>query len=326
MKTTRLIAQSFLMLVAATALLCAITMQPVFDAQPGSRPGPAVEPATLEAHVRMLSVTLAPRDHESVRNLNSVAAYIGRQFTAAGGRAGEQVFHVDQLAYRNVTVQFGPESGERIVVGAHYDAADRLPGADDNASGVAGLIELARILGRSPPSIRVELVAYTLEEPPHYGTANMGSAIHAAALKQAGEAVRAMISLEMIGFFRDAEGSQGYPVTGLSLLYPSQGNFISIVGDYGSVGTVRTMKAAMIRAASLPVKSMNGPAFVPGVGALSDHMNYRLEGYRAVMVTDTAFFRNPNYHLASDTADTLDYKRMAQVVQGVYAAVIALGG
>jgi len=158
-----------------------------------------VDPARLEAHVRKLSVELGPRDESHIENLDRVAAYIKNEFSQTTALVSEQPYRVQGKSYRNVIAQYGPESEERIIVGAHYDTAGPLPGADDNASGVAGLIELARLLGRQPPPLRVELVAFTLEEPPYFRTTGMGSSVHAESLRQQQMRVRAMFSLEMIG-------------------------------------------------------------------------------------------------------------------------------
>jgi Zn-dependent M28 family amino/carboxypeptidase len=194
------------------------------------------------------------------------------------------------------------------------------PGADDNASGVAGLIELAHLLGKQPPPRPVELVAYTLEEPPHFRTEHMGSAWHARSLRAAGREVRLMVSLEMIGCFSDAPGSQRFPVPGLDLLYPDRGNFIALVSRIsakGELGATRRAKALMAGATDLAVHSINAPPLLKGID-FSDHLSYWAQGYPALMVTDTAFFRNANYHQAGDTHETLDYARMAKVVQGVF--------
>ncbi len=151
----------------------------------------------------------------------------------------------------------------------------------------------------------------------------MGSAIRAASLREQGVRVRLMVSLEMIGFFSDAPRSQSFPIFPLRLFYPSEGNFIAVVGNLGQGAAVRRVKGAIRDATPLPVYSFNAPGFMPGVD-LSDHLNYWKAGYPAVMLTDTAFYRNPAYHTAEDTPDTLDYEQMARVVQGVYAAVLAL--
>src|SRR5262249_48217556 len=151
-----------------------------------ARPNPerTVDPSRLQAHVRKLSIELSPRDESHIENLDRVAAYIKDEFSQATPLVSEQPYRVQGKSYRNVIAQFGPESEERIVVGPHYDAGDPLPGADDNASGVAGLIELARLLGRQQPPMRVELVAFSLEEPPYFGTTGMGSSVHAESLRK----------------------------------------------------------------------------------------------------------------------------------------------
>ena len=282
-----------------------------------------VDPARLQAHVQMLSLQFSPRDQSRPENLDRTASYIGEQFLEAKGRVTEQPFDLDGKTYRNVIATFGPETDERIVVGAHYDAYHPFPAADDNASGVAGLIELAGLLGKSNLPLRIDLVAFTLEEPPYFHTAHMGSVVHAESLKKQGVKVRAMLSLEMIGYFSDTPDSQSFPVSLLRALYPSQGNFISVVGGVGDGLLVRRIKRAMRDASPLPVYSINAPRFVPGID-FSDHLSYWNAGYSAVMITDTAFYRNHNYHTPYDTAEKLDYKRMAMVVEGVDAAVLAL--
>ncbi|MGH9531152.1 MAG: M28 family peptidase [Terriglobales bacterium] len=295
--------------------------QPVFVTA-GSQTAPAALPGRLRAHVETLA-GLAPRDIDHPGNLDRAAEYIRDEFRKAGGEVAGQAFVVDGHEYRNVIARFGPASGERLIVGAHYDAFDRFPGADDNASGVAGLIELAYLLGRAQLPMRVELVAYTLEEPPAFRSVQMGSALHASELAAGDVRVRAMIGLEMIGFFSDAPGSQEYPLSALGLLYPNEGNFISVVGNFIDASLVRRVKRAMTSANDLSVRSINAPRFVPGVD-FSDHLNYWDNGYRAVMISDTAFYRNSHYHQPTDTPEKLDYERMAKVVQQLFAAVMDL--
>lgn len=284
------------------------------------KPIRTVDPARLEAHVRKLSVELSPRDVTHIENLDRAAAYIAGELTQAGASVSEQTYRVEDHSYRNIIARFGPETAERIVVGAHYDTAGPLPGADDNASGVAGLIELARLIGKQAPAMRVELVAFSTEEPPYFGTTGMGSSVHAESLRKENAKVRAMLSLEMIGYFSDANGSQHFPVDILSALYPSKGNFISVVGRVSDGLLVRRVKKSMSGASPLPVYSINAPSFVPGID-FSDQLYYWRAGYDAAMITDSAFYRNLNYHSPQDTAEKLDYKRMAMVVEGVYAAV-----
>lgn len=279
-----------------------------------------VSPARLEAHVRMLSERFAPRDFLHPEHLDGAAAYIREEFGRATCRTDEQPFEVRGATYRNVIASLGPESAERIVVGAHYDAVAGSPAADDNASGVAGLLELAQLLRSGPLPVPVDLVAFCLEEPPFFRTPAMGSAIHAQSLRRRGVRVRAMISLEMIGYFVDAPGSQRFPLPWLRWFYPTRGDFIAVVGKVGQGSLVRGIRSAMRRASPLPVHAITAPRWLPGVD-FSDHASYWDAGYPAVMITDTAFYRNPYYHTRGDTAETLDYRRMAMVVRGVDAVI-----
>ncbi|HEY7517091.1 MAG TPA: M28 family peptidase [Methylomirabilota bacterium] len=299
--------------------------QPVYSAVRNQSTGALVAPHRLQAHVRMLSETLTPRHWQAPANLDRAAAYIVKQLIRYGGRVTEQAYSVERAGrYRNVIASFGPQQGPRVIVGAHYDALGSLPGADDNASGVAGLLELGRLLGETRSlGARVDLVAFTLEEPPHYATNDMGSFVHAAALKKEGAVVRAMISLEMIGYFTDAPDTQRFPHPLLGLLYPSTGDFITVVGKVGQGALVRQVKKAMQRATYLDVYSITAPPALTGVD-FSDHRSFWAHGYRAVMITDTAFYRNDRYHTPRDTHDTLDYDRMAEVVRAVHYAVVAL--
>lgn len=308
---------------SVAALLGAYLVQPLVGPVTRLDRGLSVDPVRLERHVSALTQDFGPRDVAHPQYLDRCAGYIRTEFERAGGQVSDQPFVRNGAAFRNVVAKFGPETSEIVVVGAHYDTAGPWPGADDNASGVAGLIELAGLLGRSELSVRVELVAYTLEEPPAFRTQDMGSAVHARSLVAAGTTVRAMIGLEMIGYFSDAPDSQRYPIGALGVLYPGTGNFIAVVGRVGGGSLVRTVKRAMSESSSLPIHSINAPGFVPGID-FSDHLNYWNEGFPAVMVSDTSFYRNRNYHTINDTADTLDYLRMAQVVLGVHAAVLVL--
>ena len=290
---------------------------------------PAVDLERLRTHVRVLSEDLVPRNWRHPENLDRTADYIRSQFSAAGGETEDQAYEMGAHTYRNIIAVFGPETDERIVVGAHYDAAGELPGADDNASAVAGLIELAHLLGQTTQSLRIELVAFTLEEPKTVDGLGLfrskygGSAVHAESLVEQGAAVRVVLNMEMIGYFSDDGGSQEYPLGLLRLFYPSRGNFINIVGKLGQGRVLRRVKAAMISASPLPVYSMSAPAWIEGID-YSDHTNYWNAGYAAVMINDTGFYRNRNYHTSRDTWDRLDYERMAMVVQGVYGAVTEL--
>jgi len=295
---------------------------------------PRVDAKRLEAHVKHLSVDLYPRSHDQLENIELAAEYIFSELKASGATMTMQDVVVQGTKYKNVVARYGPPSGPLMVIGAHYDSHGdsekgfkypkrfhpdtHTPGADDNASGVAGVMELARLLGGAQQTRPIELVAYTLEEPPHFETEHMGSAWHARALRAANRDVEFMLSLEMIGYFSDKPGSQAYPAPGMSYLYSDRGDFVAIVGKLSDFGAMRRIKATMAGATNLPVYSINAPPLLPGVD-YSDHLNYWNEGYPAFMITDTAFLRNPNYHLATDTYETLDYGRMAKVVEAVYA-------
>ncbi len=289
------------------------------DAAPLCRAA-AVDPAALRSHVEALVTRFGPRAFEHPENLERAAAFLAGALRSAGAAVSEQTYRVGDRTYRNVLAELGPDTPERIVV-AHYDTAGDQPGADDDASGVAGLLELARLLAASPPPVRVVLAAYANEEPPSFGTEQMGSAVHARALADRDVRVRVMISLEMIGVFSDAKGSQRYPaVVGWS--YPSTANFVAVVGKWGQGNTVRDVAAGLRAGSPLPVETLSAPTFLAGVD-FSDHRSFWAKGYEAVMVTDTAFFRNPRYHTPEDRPDTLDYARMAEVVKGVHSAVQA---
>ncbi|UOR04054.1 M28 family peptidase [Hymenobacter aerilatus] len=280
----------------------------------------------LYADVQFLTELQPARNYRNLASLNQAADYIREALHQAGGQPQDQVFRVDGREYRNIIASYGPPDAPRIVVGAHYDVCGDQPGADDNASAVAGLLETARLLHEQRPALlyRLDLVAYCLEEPPYFATDNMGSAVHAKSLQEAGAVVRAMICYEMIGYFSDEPGSQQFPNPALAALYPNTGNFITVVGREGQEGFTQQVQQLMqAHSGSLDVQRINMPASVALAG-LSDHRNYWRYGHDAVMINDTSFLRNPNYHQTSDTIDTLDFHRMAQVVDGVYGALVDL--
>jgi Zn-dependent M28 family amino/carboxypeptidase len=271
----------------------------------------------LKQTVMFLSQTALPRDSEHPENLNIAADYITAKLNLSSNKVDFQSYIVDGENYKNVIADFGPDTKDIIIIGAHYDAFSAHPAADDNASGVAGLIELGKLLQKVELKHRVQLVAYTLEEPPYYGSEHMGSFIHASSLHE--KNVTLMISLEMIGYYTDAPGSQAFPSPLLKLFYPGQGNFIAVVDSlFASNGA--PLKSAINKYTDLPAYSINAPRWIPGID-YSDHRNYWSHGYPAVMVTDTSFFRNHQYHKKQDTYDTLNYKNIAKVVHGVFKYV-----
>ncbi len=264
-----------------------------------------------------------PRNHQNIVSLNTVADYIQKEFEQLEMETSIQTFIAEGAEYKNVIASIGTEHSSRIVIGAHYDVCGDQAGADDNASAVAGLLEVARLVHELKPELkhRIDFVAYTLEEPPFYNTEFMGSAVHARSLKEQNVDVEVMICLEMIGYFSDEENSQDYPISPLKWFYPTTGNFIAVIGKLGQNKPVRKVKKSMQSVADIDVRSINAPKIVQGID-FSDHRSYWAQGYDAVMVNNTAFYRNKNYHQKTDTVDSLNFNKMAEVVKGVYWALI----
>lgn len=298
------------------SVLWGFISQPTFRRNQASTT--TVDTVRLKTHVGTISQTLFPRDWEHVGNLNKCADYIAMHFTKAGATVESQVFSVQGRQYRNVIGRFGVGQGSKVIIGAHYDAYREMPGADDNASGVAALIELAYLLGQYAPAKEIELVGYVLEEPPFFRTQSMGSAIHAKSI--AGQSITGVIVLEMVGYFRDDKGSQAYPSLLLKLFYPNQGNFIAVVGPWNQGDWVKKVKVGMKGTTLLPIYSIRAPTAIPGID-FSDHLNYWPYGFKALMITDTAFYRNTAYHSLDDEMDQLDYDRMSDVVVAVFEAI-----
>lgn len=258
--------------------------------------------------------------------LAKAADWIEGQFGAAGWTVTRQRNEVSDGECWNLVVERRGTNrpDEVVIVGAHYDTVLSTPGADDNASGVAALLALARSFGSAAPERTLRFVAFTNEEPPYFHTEQMGSLVYVRACKSRGERVVAMLCLESLGYFTDAQRSQHYPFP-LSLFYPSRGDFVAVVGNRESQPLV-TQVAKRLRATErIPVEAASLPGGLPGVG-FSDHWSFWQVGYPAVMITDTALFRNPYYHQPTDKPETLDYERLAATVQGLRAVVMELGG
>lgn len=281
----------------------------------------AVDPDRMRADVAMLSQAFHPRDWQTPENLERSADAIADALRKAGAAVEFQTYEAFGKSYRNVIGRVGMGHDRKIIVGAHYDSCNDTPGADDNASGVAGMLELARIIGANPPDAEIEFVAYTLEEPPFFGGPLMGSAIHAASVADHADRIIGVIVLEMIGYFSDERGSQSYPLPLMRCFYPSRGNFITVVSRWDQGAWIKALKTGMKGATSLPIYSFRGPQSLPGVD-FSDHRNYWAYDIPAAMVTNTAFHRNTAYHTVHDTAERLDYQRMAMVVTGVHHALL----
>lgn len=284
----------------------------------------SINELNLRQHVEYLAAITPSRNFQNSQSMLQAEDYIQNQFKSLGYKIKLQDVNSAKETYHNVIVRYGNSNSKSlIVIGAHYDVHNiDNPGADDNASGIAGLIEIARLLQEKKPQLNtaIELVAYTLEEPPFFGDHTMGSAHHADQLKNEGINVQLMVSLEMLGFYSEDFLSQDYPIPLLYSLYPATGNFISIVGRPADRALTRSFKLNMSEGANVPVFSVNAPAMIPGID-YSDHRSYWTHDWPALMVTDTAFFRNHEYHKAGDTPDRLNYKKMADVVAGVYMAL-----
>jgi Peptidase family M28 len=276
---------------------------------PGTSHAGPLPPITGEARALSLRLRLhvaALAAKERNVDLETPARYIEQAFRSQGMEFSVQEFVSGGRKVRNIEAGKGA-----IVVGAHYDTVPGSPGADDNASGVAVLLELAAM------KLPLRFVAFANEEPPYSFGPEMGSWTWAKRARERGEAIPAMYSLEMLGYYRDAPGSQHYPAP-LGLFYPDRADFIAFVGDLGARGLVRRSIEAFRKNAKFPSEGVAAPAFIPGV-TWSDHWSFRRHGYPAMMITDTAFYRYPHYHLPSDTPDKLDYERMARVTLGLAA-------
>ncbi|MBB4807960.1 hypothetical protein HNP38_003300 [Chryseobacterium defluvii] len=278
----------------------------------------------MKKHLQSIVETPQFRNHKNIDQLNAVAEYIRHDFNKYGDSTGFQEYKVNGQTYKNVISSFGTEHTKRIIIGAHYDVCGDQKGADDNATGVTALLELARMLKGQKLNYRIDLVAYTLEEPPYFRTENMGSYVHARYLKDNNIAVYGMASVEMIGYFSEEKGSQEFPVGILSWIYGNKGDFITLVKRFSGAGPfVKNFISNFKSSQQIKTETFPAPKFVTGVD-FSDHLNYWKFGYSALMITDTSFFRNKNYHETTDTLDTLDLPRMAKVIDGIFLSLIHL--
>lgn len=277
----------------------------------------------IKQHLVKITKTEKFRNHKNINQLNEIADYIKATFQTYTDSVTFQEFDVNGKIYKNVIASFGTEHKKRVIIGAHYDVCGNQEGADDNASGVVGLLELARMLKDEELNYRIDLVAYTLEEPPHFKTEYMGSYIHAKYLKDNNIDIYGMLSVEMIGYFSDEKKSQTYPVGLLSLFYGNKGNYITLVRKFGSGKFARKFVKHYKKSKTINTKKFTGPKFLPGID-FSDHLNYWKFGFSALMITDTSFYRNFNYHEPTDTIKTLDIKRMAKVIDGIYKTITTL--
>ncbi len=317
----------WLTLAAATAWLL-WTMTSV----PGVSHSGALKPLTAEEtlladNLRRHVAAIASREHNVFKpeELEASARYIERAFAGLGYAVALQRFQSGPGEVRNIEVEVagGARADEIVLIGAHYDSVAGAVGANDNGSGVAAMIELARLFRHARPERTLRFVAFANEEPPFFQTDAMGSRHYARRSKARGENIVAMFSLETIGWYSEQPGSQRYPFP-LSFFYPSTGNFIAFVSNLASRPLLHEVIASFRRHAAFPSEGVAAPAFIPGVD-WSDHWAFWKEGYPALMVTDTAPYRYPHYHTMQDTPDKVDYERLARVVTGLQGVLAQSG-
>jgi len=283
--------------------------------------------AELRKHVEHLSARIGERNAlHRPRELAQAADYVEAEWSKAGYEVKRQEYDVFDVTCCNLEAEMRgavrPE--EIVIVGAHYDSVFGTPGANDNATGVGAVIVLAKRFAGRKTDRTLRFVAFVNEEPPYFQTEKMGSWVYARRCRQRGEKVTAMLSLETIGYYDEAPGSQKYPPP-FGLLYPSRGNFIGFIGNTRSAGLVRRVVGLFRQNEPFPSEGGALPEMIPGIG-FSDHWSFAQEGYPAVMVTDTAMYRYPHYHEPEDTADKVDFERTARVVRGLEQVIAALVG
>lgn len=273
-------------------------------------------------HLKAITKTEGYRNHANIALLDKTAGYIASVFRQYADTTYFQSYEAKGKIYKNVICRFGSSIDRPIIVaGAHYDVCGDQEGADDNASGVTALLELARMLKNAVLSRPVELVAYSLEEPPYFRTPYMGSNVHAQFLRMSGTPVYGMFAIEMIGFFSDEEGSQSYPLKPMKMVYGTKGNYILLVKRSGYGEFVKNFSARFKDAKTIETGNLKAPSKFRGVD-FSDHMNYRNADYDALMVTNTAFYRNKNYHQVTDQLETLDIRKMSKVIDAICYALV----
>lgn len=308
-------------LVIAFAAMIPMPGRSYDDALPPLTPSQTALADRLRKHVAILAGDIGERHFERPDALARAEQYVVQQLSTAGYSVNAQTYRADGRPYRNyeVTIPGGSRRDEIVIVGGHYDSVRGAPGADDNASAIAALIELARTLRNDRPARTIRLVAFANEEPPHFQTAAMGSRVYAREAARLNENLVAVFSLETIGYYSDKPGSQRYPWP-FNLFYPDHGDFIAFVGDLASQRLVRRSVGAFRLANDFPAHGVAAAAFIPGVN-WSDHASFWLYGFHALMITDTAPFRYDDYHTIGDTPEKLDYSRMARVVEGIAGVI-----
>jgi hypothetical protein len=281
----------------------------------------------LRADVQKLAGEIGERNMWYYRQLNAAADFIENAFSRAGLEPRRDSYELRGQTCHNIEVEIPSSQGNSqpsiILIGAHYDSVFGSPGANDNGSGVAATLALARRFAGRNMRHSLRFVAFVNEEPPYFLSGEMGSLLYAGRCKARGDKIAAMISLETIGYFSDAPHSQIYPSPVLGVFYPRIGNFIGFVSNVHSGALLRRVIALFREHAKIPSEGAALPWFIPGV-SWSDQWSFWKHGYPGIMVTDTAPFRYPYYHSANDTPDKLDYDRFALVVSGMQKVIEGL--
>lgn len=282
----------------------------------------------LYKDVEFLTSITPARNYQNLESLQKVCDYLNNEFSAAGATPEEQSWLAEGELYKNIIATYNREKRRSLIVGAHYDVAGNQPGADDNASAVAGLLETARMVFTAKPDLdyRIDFVAYCLEEPPFFGSHLMGSYVHAKSLHDSKRDVIGMICYEMIGYFSEEPNSQPFPSPELAEQYPHVANFIMVVGIEKYASFNNKAHQLMATDSRINVQVVNFLASDPNaaLAALSDQRSYWSFNFPAFMINDTAFVRNPNYHQKSDTIDTLDFDKLTEVVNSAYRAITGM--
>ncbi|MBU0729572.1 MAG: M20/M25/M40 family metallo-hydrolase [Proteobacteria bacterium] len=315
-----------MILIVFSLILTSMTASNIVTNMPGKSFSGPFEPlsaeeqaiqARLERHIDKLAGEIGERNLLFPENLSLAAAYIENEISRIKLKPISEDYSVNNMPAKNIIAEIiGAElPQEYIVVGAHYDTVAGSPGANDNGSGVAALLEIAGYFNERKPRRTIRFIAFTNEEPPYFLSENMGSRVHAKQCRRRNENIVAMISLETIGCYNYGPGSQNYPFP-LSYFYPDQGNFVAFVSNMSSRKLVRTAINSFRKQTKFPSEGVAAPSWIPGI-AWSDQWSFWKEGYPAIMVTDTALFRYAHYHASSDTPNKLSYPEMARVVKGL---------
>jgi len=278
----------------------------------------------LQAHVQTLAGDIGERNMRHLPALNDAARYIQEQWNQQGYDVKRLTYRISGVSYRNLEVTREGDGRRReiMLVGAHYDSVIGSPGANDNASGVAALLEISREFAAIAPAMTLRFVAFVNEEPPFFMNEQQGSMVYAKQARDLGDDIRLMASLETIGWYSNQPGSQHYPPL-FNLLYPDRGNFIGMVSDFRSRTAMRRLARAFRAHSDFPLQTVATFRFIPGV-SWSDHRSFWNYGYRAMMITDTAPYRYPHYHAASDTPDKIAYPELSSVTHGLFAAFMEI--